>query len=335
MDSPVEIERILIERYELEAKSVTGLAGGADADSLVYRVDTADRRAHVLKLRTKRSFRTASLLVPAYLRELGIEEALGPVRTAGGELFVDLPGSVLVLYPWLDARTVAEAGLDLQSWNELGRTVRSIHEATLASEVRESLGTESFVPSRREFLGDSGEQPLLLANGQKPVELEELFVAKRDVIRALLDYVDAVGEELRERRAPHVLCHADLHGWNLLVDGKGKWWIIDWDEVVLAPKERDLMFVMKGIGRGLVKPKETEAFLAGYGDPLVDEELLSYYRCAWAVQDIAAYAEEALSANVAASRASALQALRSLFAPGNIVDIAMKGVAGPADRMQR
>lgn len=29
-------------------------------------------------------------------------------------------------------------------------------------------------------------------------------------------------------------------------------WIVDWDEVILAPKECDLMFVVGGIGRGSV-----------------------------------------------------------------------------------
>jgi spectinomycin phosphotransferase len=44
-----------------------------------------------------------------------------------------------------------------------------------------------------------------------------------------------------------VLCHADLHTWNVLVDGDGRLWLVDWDEAILAPRERDLMFLVGGI----------------------------------------------------------------------------------------
>jgi hypothetical protein len=40
-----------------------------------------------------------------------------------------------------------------------------------------------------------------------------------------------------------VLCHADRHGWTVLVRGDDEVAIVDWDEPLLAPKERDLMFV--------------------------------------------------------------------------------------------
>lgn len=40
-----------------------------------------------------------------------------------------------------------------------------------------------------------------------------------------------------------VLCHADFHDANLLIDPTGRLFIVDWDEIILAPKERDLVFV--------------------------------------------------------------------------------------------
>jgi spectinomycin phosphotransferase len=128
------------------------------------------------------------------------------------------------------------------------------------------------------------------------------------------------------------LCHADLHTWNVLVDSDQQLWIVDWDEAVVAPRERDLMFVVGGICAGLVSPDDTRAFFQGYGRARVDPVLLAYYRCAWAVQDIAAYAEEAvLSPGLGASiRRAALEGFVSLFEPGNIVDLA--SAIAPAGR---
>jgi spectinomycin phosphotransferase len=101
-------------------------------------------------------------------------------------------------------------------------------------------------------------------------------------------------------------------------------WVADWDEAVLAPKERDLMFVVVGIRRGLVAPRETGCFFQGYGEASVDQRLLAYYRCAWAVQDIAAYAEQVLLSPGLGeeSRRAALDGFKELFEPGHIVELA-------------
>ncbi len=84
------------------------------------------------------------------------------------------------------------------------------------------------------------------------------------------------------------------------------------------------MFVVGGIGRGLVSPSDTASFLEGYGEITVDPTRLAYYRCAWAVQDIAAYGEQALLSPTAgeATRRVAVEGFEDLFAPGNIVDLA-------------
>ena len=51
-----------------------------------------------------------------------------------------------------------------------------------------------------------------------------------------------------------------------MIDGDGELWLIDWDEVIRAPKERDLMFVVGGISTSLIQPHETEWFFEGYGE---------------------------------------------------------------------
>ena len=46
-----------------------------------------------------------------------------------------------------------------------------------------------------------------------------------------------------------VVCHADLHNGNSLIAKDGALYIVDWDTAMLAPPERDLMFVGSGLGR--------------------------------------------------------------------------------------
>ena len=71
-----------------------------------------------------------------------------------------------------------------------------------------------------------------------------------------------------------MICHADIHRANIIIDKRDDIRIVDWDETVLAPKERDLMFFL-GDGHG----RQVEsAFLEGYGECTVDRIGLAYYR---------------------------------------------------------
>jgi spectinomycin phosphotransferase len=147
---------------------------------------------------------------------------------------------------------------------------------------------------------------------------------RRELILGLAGRVDAAGRRLAARSFEPVLCHADLHTWNVLVEPGGALWIVDWDEAVLAPRERDLMFVVGGIAAGLVAPADTGRFLKGYGEVAIDRDLLAYYRVAWAVQDIAAYGEEITASPWLGeeTRAASLDGFMILFEPGQIVEIA-------------
>jgi spectinomycin phosphotransferase len=110
----------------------------------------------------------------------------------------------------------------------------------------------------------------------------------------------------------------------VLLEGDEQFWLIDWDETVLAPKERDLMFFIGGIMRELLQPHHTEYFFRGYGDTAIDLDALLYYRNAWAVQDIAADGERVffLPELSDASRQDAVRMFKLLFEPGYIVSIA-------------
>lgn len=105
-------------------------------------------------------------------------------------------------------------------------------------------------------------------------------------------------------------------------------WLLDWDGAVLAPRERDLMFVLGGVNpSALAGAQEQARFFEGYGVPgLVDVDpvRLAYYRCSWAVQDVADYAGRALDPRrPVEEREHVLQRLRSNLSPRGIVEQAL------------
>ncbi|MCL4507355.1 MAG: aminoglycoside phosphotransferase family protein [Chloroflexi bacterium] len=315
----------LREAYGIATSALSFLPLGADSASFAYRVDTADGASYFLKVRSSAGFSEASLAVSRYLQDSGMPHIAAPLRTLAQTLWVSAADFALSLYPFIDGRTGVEAGLSDAHWRELGATVRQIHASRLTPDLMRVLQRESYIPSRREVLTML---PAILEQQSPTSPLARELAAFCDAHRAKLDRLvaraDALGRRLRQAAAPLVLCHADFHNWNVLLDSAGQLWVVDWDETILAPKERDLMFVMRGIGRDLVKPHETVCFLQGYGDAAIDATALTYYRYAWAVQDMGAYAEEAvlMPDRSAESHRDGVRGFMSLFEPGNIADIA-------------
>ena len=309
--------------FGVPAAGLVFLPVGNDAASWAYRVQVAQGPAYFLKVRAgANSMRGAT--VPSYLHRHGVPNVLAPLVTSAGAPYVLVESFALALYPMLEGRVGAEVGLSPAQWRQLGAAVRKVHAVPPTPQLAQTVEREAFRPTRRELLG--GLEALLPAAVGDPVvgELAGFWRARQEVIGALVRQADALGRQLARASFPQVLCHADLHTWNVLVDTDGQPWILDWDEAILAPKERDLMFVVGGIGHGLVGPSDTDSFFQGYGQARIDPGLLAYYRCAWAVQDIAAYGEQALMAPGlgAASRRAAVEGFMDLFAPGNIIDLA-------------
>jgi spectinomycin phosphotransferase len=320
--APEAIVRALETGWGIRVAALTFLPIGNDAASWAYRVGTASGRDWFLKVRAGAM---PGAVVPALLHRQGVPNVLAPLPATSGAPAVALERFTLALYPMLKAAIGAEVGLSAAQWRQLGVAVERIHTLTVPPELARLLGRERFRPSRRELLPDL-EALLASPDLADPVarELAAFWQAHREVISALVERADRQGRWLAGAGFPKGLCHGDLHTWNVLVDGDEQVWIVDWDEAVLAPRERDLMFVVGGIGSGLVSPGDTRSFFQGYGEARIDPVLLAYYRCAWAVQDIAAYGEEAVLSPALgeASRRAALAGFMDLFAPGNIVDLA-------------
>jgi spectinomycin phosphotransferase len=111
-----------------------------------------------------------------------------------------------------------------------------------------------------------------------------------------------------------VICHADFHAWNVLIERSGDFVVVDWDETLLAPRERDLMFVDGGVGDLDTKGF---AFYAGYGPVEMDPVVMAYFRHDWVVQELADYWRRVfLMGDVGdGTRAQALDLFAGMFEP--------------------
>ncbi|MEZ4680949.1 MAG: phosphotransferase [Caldilineaceae bacterium] len=180
------------------------------------------------------------------------------------------------------------------------------------------------------------------ANADEPVvqALVHFLLEKINELSELIDFTERLADTLRSSPLAFVLCHGDMHGWNLLIDNDDRLFIVDWDTLILAPKERDLMFIGGGHGDSGYRAEEEEMlFYRGYGKTLVNHDALAYYRFARALEDIVLFAEQILSTDNddnAEDRQQALHYLQSNFLPESTIAQAYRALydssrLGPSD----
>ena len=156
------------------------------------------------------------------------------------------------------------------------------------------------------------------------VKLAALLKARRDEILDLVGRAEGLAQALWARSLECIVCHSDLHAGNILLAANGAFYIVDWDEPILAPKERDLMFVGGGQMANRRTPQEEETlFYRGYGQTQVDPAALAYYRYERIIQDIAVYCEQIfLTDKGGQDREQSFQYLTSNFLPNDVLEIA-------------
>jgi spectinomycin phosphotransferase len=137
--------------------------------------------------------------------------------------------------------------------------------------------------------------------------------------------LETLGSVLQRRTLPYVVCHADLHPANLLRDPHGHVWVIDWDEVMFAPKERDFLFVQTSLAESEILPG-TPAFFQGYGVAEIDWMALTYYRYERVIQDVIACAQDVFFRDDLGeeSKGEAVQLFDAIFAEGGEIDAAFQ-----------
>ena len=109
------------------------------------------------------------------------------------------------------------------------------------------------------------------------------------------------------------------------MDENGNIYIVDWDDPIMAPKERDLMFIGGGVANVWNKPHEEVLFYKGYGKTEVNKAILAYYRHERIVEDIALYGQDLLLTTAGGeNRLEMYKHFIAMFEPRGVVDIAFK-----------
>ena len=327
LEKPNIPDEVLISRvqeaYGFRVAELTFLPLGADQGTAVYRVVTGDGMAYFLKLR--KGFEAITVTVPLFLKAQGLQEIIPPVETRSKQGWVDFGEYTLILYPFIEGKNGFEKDLTAEHRQALGAALKQIHSAQLPAELRSLLPIETFDPRWRDTL--QGLQHLVETDpfdDPAAASLAEFMKLKHREIRFLVERAEQLASKLQSQVLEYVLCHSDVHGGNMLIGDKGGFYIVDWDNPILAPRERDLMFIGGGIDnlwKGTIRRQAD--FFHRYGKVQLNLTALAYYRYERILEDLAVIGEQLLlTTEGGADRQQSLGWFSSNFEPRGTIHIA-------------
>jgi spectinomycin phosphotransferase len=310
------------EEYGIRVAKLTFLPLGADSRTAVYLVISDNGKAYFLKLRKK--FREAIVLVPLFLRENGIQEILIPLETRSRQRWADCGEYKLILYPFIEGRNGFERDLTDQHRQILGAAFKGIHTAQVPQELKELIRKETFSSEWRDDMRlFQAKVENKNSSDSTAAKLAEFIKSRQGEISRLIGRAEQLALQLQGQSANLVLCHSDIHGGNILISNTGELYIVDWDDPILAPRERDLMFIGGGIDELWKSERETARFYKGYGKTEIDLAALAYYRYERVIEDLVVICEQVLLTDEGgADRERSLGWFTSNFEPGQTIQIA-------------
>jgi spectinomycin phosphotransferase len=312
----------LRDEYGMQVNQVTFLPLGADLNTAVYRAETGEA-AYFLKLR-KGDFDELSLEIPLFLKAQGLQAIIAPLETKAGQFGASLGEYRLILYPFIEGQDGYEVALSEAQWRQFGMILRGVHSAKLPPGLVQRLPRETFSPRWRDQVKNFQFQAESATfTDPTATKLAVFMNEKRAEITRIVRRAAQLGLALASQGLEFALCHSDIHPGNLLITSPDSFYLVDWDQPVHAPKERDLVL----IGGGAVwnDPREIDLFYQGYGPTEINTMALAYYRYERVIQDLAVECELMFSTSAGGDdREQEYEYFISNFLPGHEIELACK-----------
>lgn len=312
--------------YDIKAAQIEFLPLGADVNTAVYKVVSTTGETYFLKIR-RGNFDPLSVLLPRYLSDQGIAQIIPPLLTRNQQPWAHLEADILILYPFVEGWDGYNIELTARQWMIFGSALRRIHDTQFPQPILSQLRRETFSAHHRQVVKNYLDQlDGDIFQAVTALELRGFLRLKRLQILDLIHCAEKHVQVIQFLSPELVVCHTDLHAGNIFIASDQSLYLVDWDDPLLAPRERDLMFIGGSQGfRGHSFFEEEELFFQGYGRVKTIPQALAYYRFERIIQDIAAFCDQILNPRESdEDRQQALNYLKSNFLPNNTIEAAYR-----------
>ncbi len=316
--------------YGINATMLTFLPLGADIDASVYKAYANDQSSFFVKLKLlKTDSLDISATIQTLLHDAGIQQIISPVKTVHGQSTQRINEFTLIVYPFVEGQDGFSRDLTNDQWITFGKALRQVHEFHVPPLIKNQIKQELYSPqwrkSARSIYATIDAPQFKPSGDETSCKLLTFMKKHKESIERLVNRAEQLAQKIHKQSVEFVLCHSDIHAGNLLIGNDGALYLVDWDQPIMAPKERDLMFIGGGIANVWNNPLEEEFFYKGYGKTEINRTILAYYRHERIVEDIAFYAQTLLlTTSGGKDRPEMYKHFIDMFEPNGVVDIAFE-----------
>lgn len=267
------IESHLISVYAITPIEMTFIPVGEESTS--YKVKT-DKNEYVVKFNQDTSSQEQTEKTHALLLELAENSfIIPPVQTSLGTTVHEVENGYISVFPFVKGPLVVEENPDFHQ-----ELVEKLVEICVllqskTSSIQTQLPTEDF----NENYQQAFEEVMKQAHIQTEKRFSKVTLQYERKIQELIEGFSKLSIHYKKNKPALVITHGDLTGLNIIqVPGDIK--LLDWDGCMLAPKERDLMFLNDS------SFFNKEEYLQKINETNIDEQLITYYKLRWALDSI-------------------------------------------------
>lgn len=209
---------------------------------------------------------------------------ISPLLTNRNEYKYEDEKIICLLYPYIDGDTLGNKAMSGQQIKEIAEILAELHKYGPEIPFATSAINENFsVPFCREL-----KEILLSLDKSKTSETEIILTRFKEVLFKNVKKVEELAGKLSKESLRFVLCHTDVHGWNLMQSDKLI--LIDWEGLRLAPPETDLFAFIGNLFWHSCSGEFMKTYQTVHTDFKVNPEVLEFYQTRRRVEDICAFA---------------------------------------------
>jgi spectinomycin phosphotransferase len=213
----------------------------------VHRIDSTDGTVYFSK--TYDALRSVTAMIMPTLESISVatqwlanqpglqQRLVAPCTTMHGHVLVLDDRFTTLLFAYVEGVTPRETPLTDSQLAHLVDTVARIHTIDVHTAALAAVPRERFAPIWFDDIIPAIDRIAISSH-----VLHALLCDKVAGLYATFHVFRALAHTLATMQHPMVLCHTDIHGYNVVINTDDVPVLIDWEGMMVAPPEHDLMF---------------------------------------------------------------------------------------------
>ncbi len=291
--SDIGMKQMLREEYGIGALSLRQVPSGWSASAWMVQADSGDYFLKVYdkhKPSTKGWVARIDSYMPVVLwlhANTGLRGSMSaPLLTKGGCYKWEDEAYLYMVFPFIHGQTIGGGRLTSEQARSIARIAAELHSHGAATPVPTDGLLETYDISFCDTLNQ------WMQNLQGPDRWVEALTPHKDATARATAALQKAAAGLRRSQPPLVLCHTDIHGWNLMQ--ADRLMLIDWEGLRLAPVEADLFSFTETFFFDYAWEEFLSVYRSVHRGFEINTDAMRFYRLRRRLEDVHAFSESIL-----------------------------------------